>query len=107
MQLPDFLIDHPDGEIRLKGSRISLYHVVFYYRDGEGPEAQAERFGSLTASRISQVIDFYEQNRDEVDAYVAQYQADLDRQRAEAPPIEPLFEKWKRRLEEIRQGNPK
>ena len=34
MNLPEFLVDHPDGEIRLTGHRISLYHVVYFYQRG-------------------------------------------------------------------------
>lgn len=37
MRLPEFLIDHPDGEIRLSGHRISLYNLVTSYQDGSTP----------------------------------------------------------------------
>jgi uncharacterized protein (DUF433 family) len=83
MHLPEFLIDHPDGEIRLTGSRISLYHVVSRYRDGVSVQEMANEYSWLPPGLVQKVIDFYLDNREEVDAYVDAYQADLDRQEAE------------------------
>jgi uncharacterized protein (DUF433 family) len=85
MQLPAFLIDHPDGEIRLKGHRIGLYEVLLFYKDGESPEELLRRYPSLSRPLIESVIAFYEANRAEVDAYVARHEADLERLRATAP----------------------
>ena len=44
MNLPEFLVDHPDGEIRLTGHRISLYHVVSFYNEGFSPEMLVGQF---------------------------------------------------------------
>ena len=33
MNLPDFLVELPYNEIRLKGSRIGLYHVIWCHRE--------------------------------------------------------------------------
>ena len=37
MNLPDFLIDSPDGEIHLTGHRIGLYHFVYHDNEGYSP----------------------------------------------------------------------
>ncbi len=106
MNLPDCLVDHPDGEIRLTGSRIGLFHVVSYYNQGYSPEMLAEHFPTLPLGQIREVIAFYLENRAEVDAYVAECQAEIDRQRAAHPPG-PGVLKIRRLLEERRQaGTP-
>jgi uncharacterized protein (DUF433 family) len=85
MNLPAFLIDHSDGEIRLAGHRVGLYTVVREYKDGRSVEKIAEEYPTLSVDLIRQVIAFYLGNRDDVDAYVDAIQQELDRQAA-APP---------------------
>jgi uncharacterized protein (DUF433 family) len=99
MQLPGFLVDHPDGEIRLTGHGIGLYHVVSLYRDGATPEILHEQFPTLPLSLIVDVLAFYRDNQAEVDAYVAGYQADLDRQRAAAPRSGPNLSELRHRIQ--------
>jgi uncharacterized protein (DUF433 family) len=99
MQLPGFLVDHPDGEIRLTGHRIGLYDVVALYKDGLTPEELREQFPSLPLPLIQDVIDFYEQDRVEVDRYVENYRAELDRQRSSAPQVGPSLSELRRRTE--------
>lgn len=82
MNLPDFLIERPDGTIVLTGHRIGLYHVVQFYNDGFSPEMLAEQFPTLSLALIHKVIACYLENRVEVDTYVASVRGELDRQRA-------------------------
>jgi uncharacterized protein (DUF433 family) len=100
MTLPDFLTQHPYGEIRLTGHRIGLLHVVQYYNEGFSPEMLLEQFPTLPLSLIHKVIAFYLDNRAEVDAYVAKCEAELDQQRAAAPKGPSLAE-LRRRLESL------
>ncbi len=86
VNLPDFLIDHPDGEILVTGHRISLYHVVGPYQEGYSPEMLAELYPTLPLALIHKVIGFYLENQAEVDAYVAAYRAELGRQEAAYSP---------------------
>jgi uncharacterized protein (DUF433 family) len=83
MNLPVFLVDHPDGEIRLTGHRIGLYHVIDRYREGYSPEMIHEAYPTLPLALIHKVIAFYLENSDEVDAYLAAYRAELIRQESE------------------------
>src|SRR5438128_1025133 len=85
MNLPAFLIDHPDGEIRLAGHRIGLYTVVREYKDGHSVEEIAAEYPTLSADLIRRVIAFYLDNRGDVDTYVDTVEKELDRQAA-APP---------------------
>jgi uncharacterized protein (DUF433 family) len=92
MNLPDFLVDSPDGEIRLTGHRIGLYHFVYHYNEGYSAEMIACQYPTLSLAHIHKVIAFYLENRAEVDAYVAQYRADLERLRAEGEHAPSLIE---------------
>jgi uncharacterized protein (DUF433 family) len=85
MTLPDFLKCGPDGEIHLTGHRIGLLHVVHYYNEGFSPEMLAGQYPTLPLALIHKAIAFYLDNRAEVDAYVADCQAELERQRAADP----------------------
>lgn len=83
MQLPDFLQREDGGYIRLTGHRIGLVSIVPLYNEGFSPEMLAGYFPTLPLALIHKVIAFYLENRDEVDAYVAQERAELDRQERE------------------------
>ncbi len=97
MTLPDFLIQDRYGEIRLKGHRIGLFHIVFFHNRGESPDALVSRYPSLTPEFVKEVIAFYEANRDEVSAYIAECQAEIDRQRSTTPERLSLSELRRRR----------
>ena len=84
MDLPGYL-QHSDGEIRLTGHRIGLFHVVDCYQEGYSSEMIGEEFPSLSLALIDRVIAFYLENKHEVDARVADYRAELDRQETAHP----------------------
>jgi uncharacterized protein (DUF433 family) len=76
--LPPCLHWHPDGEIRLVGHRIGLYHFVYYYNQGFTAEMILCQFPTLELATIHKVIAFYLDHREEVDRYATEYQAELD-----------------------------
>ena len=80
MQLPDFLTQSADGEIRLTGHRIGLYHLVVRYNEGESAEMLASRYPSLPLALVHKVLAFYLDNQSDVDAYVAACSAAMDEQ---------------------------
>jgi uncharacterized protein (DUF433 family) len=86
MNLPDFLIDHADGEIRLVGHRIGIYDVIDRYQEGYSPEMLCEEYPALSLALIHRVIAFYQDNRKDVDAYLAEYRAELSRQEMAKEP---------------------
>jgi uncharacterized protein (DUF433 family) len=69
---------HPDGEIHLVGHRIGLYHFIYYFNQGFTAEMILCQFPTLELAAIHKTIAFYLEHGDEVDRYVAQYQAELD-----------------------------
>ena len=80
--LPPSLHWHPDGEIRLVGHRIGLYHFIYYYNQGFTAEMILCQFPTLELATIHKVIAFYLDHQAEVDRYVAEYQGELDQLRA-------------------------
>jgi uncharacterized protein (DUF433 family) len=86
MILPDFLTQDEDGEIRLTGHRIGLYTIVRCAQEGYLADRISEEFPSLDLTLVQNVLRFVEENQAEVDAYVANYRAELERQEAEHVP---------------------
>jgi uncharacterized protein (DUF433 family) len=85
MELPDFLSQQPDGDLILKGHRIGLWHVLRRYQEGYSPEMLVGQYPTLPLALVHKVIAFYLEQQSEIDAYLAGYQADLERQCHEHP----------------------
>ncbi len=79
MKLPDFLVDHSDGEIRLTGHRIGLIHIIESYRDGSSPEEIVLEYPTLSLPLVYNVVAFYLNNRRECDKYAKEYEAECRR----------------------------
>jgi uncharacterized protein (DUF433 family) len=87
----------PYNDIRLTGHRIGLYHVIYYHREQGYDAAQLhEEFPTLSVELLNKVLEFYRQNREEVDAYVRYCQEEIDRQRATGKHID--IEELRRRM---------
>ena len=105
MQLPDFLTAAPDGEIRLTGHRIGLYHLVQRYNEGESAEMLACVYPTLPLALVHKLLAFYLDNRPEVDAYVAACSAAMDQQQQGAQRLD--LDSLRRRLANNRPPTPK
>jgi uncharacterized protein (DUF433 family) len=79
MTLPDFLAQNAYGYIHLADHRIGLRHVVDLYVEGCSPEQIVDHFPTLSLALVHKVIAFYLDNRADVDAYVAQSRAKVER----------------------------
>src|SRR5947199_8832530 len=87
LELPPFLTRDEGGYIRLTGYRIGLHHVVRLIRKGYTAQRLAEEaYDWPIQDLMQQVIDFYHANRAAVDEYVAEQDADAERQIAAHPP---------------------
>src|ERR1700679_3464344 len=100
MTLPDFLCRDNHGDIHLSRRRIGLYHLVHYYNDGYSAEMLTGQFPDVPLALIHKVIGFYLENKDEVDAYEAHCQKELEVQRAANPHRLPLTS-LRHRLEQL------
>jgi uncharacterized protein (DUF433 family) len=103
MTLPDFLRSDEYGEVFLAGHRITLYHVIKDYREGCSAETIAATYPTLPLALVHKVIAFYLENQAEVDRYVAQTRAEIERQAA-VPPRGPSLAELHRRLEAKRRS---
>jgi uncharacterized protein (DUF433 family) len=75
MQLEDYFEFLSEDDIRLKGHRIGLDDVLYYYLEGYSPEEIIANLPSLSLEQIHATILYYLQNRAEVDAYLARLHA--------------------------------
>lgn len=103
MNLPDFLVEWPFGEIMVKGHRIGLFDIVAFRKMGYSAEQLHEQFPSLTREVIDKVLAFHDGNRAEVDAYAKRCQDEIDAQRA-AAPRKVSYDELRRRYEEKKRA---
>ena len=74
MQLEDYFDFLAPDDIRIKGHRIGIESVLYEYIFREQtPEAIARRFPSLSLEQIYATILYYLHNREQVDAYMADW----------------------------------
>ena len=64
-----------DDDIRVKGHRIGLEHIVQRYHEGYSPEEIALDFPGLELKAIYVIIGYYLHNQGDVDAYIARLDA--------------------------------
>ena len=88
MHLPEFLAQAQDGEIRIAGHRIGLYHLIDHYNEGESAEMLACRYPSLPLALVHKVLAFYLENQAEVDSYLAACSVAMDNERQSARALD-------------------
>ena len=62
-------------DIRLKGSRVGIDNVLYYYVRGCSLTAIQEAYPSLTLEQIAATILYYHQNQPEIDQYLRDLEA--------------------------------
>ena len=70
MQLEDYFEFLDPDDIRIKGHRIGIDNVIDYYLQGCSPEEILEHLPSLNLEKVNATLAYYEQNKEEVDAYM-------------------------------------
>jgi uncharacterized protein (DUF433 family) len=70
MQLEDYFEFISPTDIRIKGHRIGIDTVLFYYLEGYTPEEIAINLPSLSQEKVYATITYYFHNRPQVDAYL-------------------------------------
>ncbi len=89
MQLEDYFDFLGPNEIRIKGHRIGIEHVIELYHEGYIPERIAQTFPGLSLEKIYATITYYLHNRDEIDAYLARQAAIVEQALREYEAREP------------------
>jgi uncharacterized protein (DUF433 family) len=98
--LPDVL-EEMGGEYRVKGSRITLYHILSAHNEHWiGPHAMVFYYPTLSLDEIEKVLEFYHANQAAVDDFFRRYKAVLDQQRATGNQLD--VEGLRRRFEAMR-----
>jgi uncharacterized protein (DUF433 family) len=88
MQLPEYLTQSTDGEIRIVGHRIGLYHLLQRYNEGESAEMLASHYPTLPLSLVHRLLAFYLDNQSDIDAYLDRCAAATDEQQRNANRID-------------------
>ena len=80
---PPPIHNHPDGAVRVVGTRIPIQNIVHDYLRGERPEDIVDDFPTLALADVYATIAYYLRHREEVDEYVAWCEREEDRIREE------------------------
>lgn len=84
MQLDNYFDFLAPNDIRLKGRRVGIEHVLYeYIHKARTPEEIAEEFDSLSLEQVYATILYYLHNRDAVDAYLTDWIEHARQMRAE------------------------
>jgi uncharacterized protein (DUF433 family) len=75
MQLQDYFDFLAPDDIRLKGHRIGIDDVLWYYLEGYTPEEIAANLPTLSLEEIHATITYYLHSRAEMDAYLSRLAA--------------------------------
>jgi uncharacterized protein (DUF433 family) len=74
MQLEDYFLFLRDDDIRIKGHRIGIEHVLYeYIHRAQTPEEIQQRFPTPTLEEVYATILYYLHNREKVDKYLADW----------------------------------
>jgi uncharacterized protein (DUF433 family) len=105
MDLPEFLTMWPNDEVVLTGHRIGLYSVIDRFQRGRSVKEIHAEFPTLEPELIHRVLAFHACHRAEVDAYVAEYRAELDHQEAAFEPSEAVLKVQRLMAESAAKSN--
>ena len=105
MELKDYFDFNSEIDIRIKGHRIAIQHVLNKYQQGMGTNELLHRFPTLSMEEIYATIFYYLANKEEVEAYLARGKL-MDEEAGKlikAYGRTPTLINWEERLEEARQ----
>lgn len=84
MQIEDYFDFQAPNDIRIKGHRIGIEHIlVEYLNNVRTPEEIAEQFDTLCLEQIYATILYYLHNKERIHAYVSEWIEAGRRQREE------------------------
>ena len=74
MQLEDYFLFISENDIRIKGHRLGIDNVLFYFLEGYSPEEINAIYPDLSLEKIYATITYYLQNQQKIDAYLLRLQ---------------------------------
>lgn len=105
MELQDYFDFNSEIDIRIKGHRIAIQHVLNKYLQGKGPDELLRRFPTLSMEKIYATILYYLINKEEVEVYLEREKL-MDEEAGKLIEVygrTPTLINWEERLEEARQ----
>ena len=67
------------GRPQIAGTGVSVRRIVGWYKMGQTPEEIADQYGHLSLAQVYAALAYYHANRAEIEADLAQEQAEYDR----------------------------
>lgn len=67
------------GRPVVAGTGVSIQRIAGWYRLGWTPEEIAENYGHLSLAQVHAALAYYHANRDEIDSYLAEEEAEARR----------------------------
>ncbi len=71
------------GRPHIAGTGVTAQRIAGWYKLGLTPEEIADQIRHLTLAQVYAALAYYHVNRDEIESYLAQEEADADRLEAE------------------------
>lgn len=87
------------GVIHIGSTRVMLELVIYAFRRGQTPESIVQSYTTLSRADVYAVLAYYLNHRAEVDAYVAEAEAEEDRIRREIDARHPENTSFKEHLQ--------
>jgi uncharacterized protein (DUF433 family) len=104
MELPEFLTEDADAEIRIKGHRVRLIDVAARYEEGHSPETIVlDHYPTLDLAVVHKVVAYYLEHEAEIKAIIDSNSSEMLRQ-AGLPRTTPTWHELRRRMEAKRQA---
>lgn len=69
---------------RIVGLRVSVQQIAVLSKEGLSPEEIAEEFSFVTLAQVYAALAYYHANKNEIEAYLAEEEAEYKRLEAEA-----------------------
>jgi uncharacterized protein (DUF433 family) len=106
VQIEDYFEFESPDEIRIKGHRIWIEHVLYQYiYRAQTAEEIAQYFDTLTLEQVYAVLLYYLKNKEAMNKYMADWMDYCRTSRQEARKRDPAFyEKMRRLKEEMRSA---
>jgi uncharacterized protein (DUF433 family) len=93
-----------EDDIRIKGHRIGIDNVLFYFFEGYSPEEIKAIYPDLSLEKIYATITYYLHNRNDIDAYLLRLKTWRETHYQEAL-ISPSFQREKmKRIKQQKQN---
>jgi uncharacterized protein (DUF433 family) len=84
-------VEQRDGGQWVTGTRVSLDSLVYAFLRGESPEGIVESYPSVSLEQVFGAIAYYLANREAVDAYLSEGEAEFARLRDDARRRDPAL----------------